>query len=135
MPSVHFVYPPSPLFQRGEDRCQSNISASTATTVRACNDLGAGAAVLRNLGYAVSVKDYQTESLTTADLLNDLNGVDVLFVSTTNATIFDDLKIVRTVKAKFPKLVVILKGAIFFDPEDALVARLDLIAVDYLIGG
>lgn len=135
MPSVHFVYPPSPLFQRGEDRCQSNISASTATTVRACNDLGEGAAVLRNLGYAVSVKDYQTEGLTTADLLNDLDGIDVLFVSTTNATIFDDLKIVRTVKEKFPKLVVILKGAIFFNPEDGLIAQLDLTDVDYLVGG
>ena len=44
---VMLIYPPSALYQRGEDRCQSNIEDSTSTSIRACNDLGYIAAVLK----------------------------------------------------------------------------------------
>lgn len=59
----------------------------------------------------------------------------MLMLSTTNATVFTDLEIVKRLKEIFPALCVVLKGAIFFDPEDGLLAQLDLTDVDYLIGG
>lgn len=37
--NILVFYPHGELFQRGEDRCQSNIKASTSTSMRACNDL------------------------------------------------------------------------------------------------
>lgn len=71
------------------------------------------------------------------DLTADLkkNNSDMLMLSTTNATVFTDLEIVRRVKKLFPEICVVLKGAIFFDPEDGLLAQLDLTDTDYLIGG
>lgn len=134
---IALIYPPSALYQRGEDRCQSNIGSSTATSVRACNDLGVAAAVLKGLGYFVFLKDYQTEGLDIGALLADFEKEkpDLLFMSITNATIFSDLAIAGEIKKKFPDICIILKGAIFFDPEDDLIARLDLTDVDYLIGG
>ena len=137
MPAVSLIYPPGLLFQRGEDRCQSNIDSSTATSMRACNDLGYAAAVLKQKGFDVFLKDYQTEHLSLSDLAADLknNCCDMLMLSTTNATVFTDLEIVKRLKEIFPALCVVLKGAIFFDPEDGLLAQLDLTDVDYLIGG
>ena len=137
MPTVSLIYPPGLLFQRGEDRCQSNIDSSTATSMRACNDLGYAAAALKQKGFEVWLKDYQTERLSLDDLQNDLeqNSGDMLMLSTTNATVFSDLQVVARIKEKFPEISVVLKGAIFFDPEDELLAQLDLINVDYLIGG
>lgn len=134
---IKLIYPPSALFQRGEERCQSNISSSTATSVRACNDLGYVASELRNKGYEIYLKDYQTEGLTLTDLLNDLKAEnpDVLYVSVTNATIFDDIKIVNEAKSQNPDMAVVLKGAIFLNPEAELLSQLDLKNVDYLIGG
>ncbi|MBR1777810.1 MAG: radical SAM protein [Alphaproteobacteria bacterium] len=137
MPVVALIYPPGLLFQRGEDRCQSNIASSTATSMRACNDLGYAAAALKQKGFDVFLKDYQTEGLTFDDLLSDLeqNPPDMLMMSTTNATIFTDLEIVKRLKAAFDKICVVLKGAVFFDPEDGLLNQLDLSLTDYLIGG
>ena len=45
---VFLFYPPGEVFQRGEDRCQMNVKASTANAMRACNDIGYMASVLRN---------------------------------------------------------------------------------------
>lgn len=134
--TIKLIYPPSSLYQRGEDRCQSNIAASTATSIRACNDLGYSASVLRQAGYKTDIKDYQTEGKNEEDLLADLqkNTPDVIFLSTTNTTIFDDLKIVNKIKQRFPQIIFILKGAIFFNAEDNLLQQLDLSSVDYLIG-
>ena len=137
MPSAFLIYPPGLLFQRGEDRCQSNISSSTATSMRACNDLGYAAAGLKRRGFDVFLKDYQTEGLTIDDLMADLkrNTPDFLMMSITNATIFTDLDIVNRIKKAFGDVCVVLKGAIFFDPEEGLLNQLDLSAADYLIGG
>ena len=135
--TVKLIYPPSPLFQRGEDRCQSNIESSTATSIRACNDLGYAASALLKAGHKVFLKDYQTEKLTVENLLSDIENEkpDVLFVSVTNATIFEDINIVNIVKNQYPTICTILKGAIFFNPEDELLEQLDLSNIDYLIGG
>ena len=134
---VKLIYPPSPLFQRGEDRCQANIDSSSASSIRACNDLGYVASILRKNGFDVSIKDYQTELLSIDNVFYDFEKekIDVLFLSVTNATIYSDLKFVNAIKEKFPNIVVVLKGAIFFDIQLDILEQLDLRYVDYLIGG
>ncbi len=137
MPTVALIYPCGALFQRGEDRCQSNIDSSTATAMRACNDLGYAASVLKQKGFHVFLKDYQTERLDFQHLIADLknNSVDLLMISTTNATVFKDLNIVASIKRSFANISVVLKSAMFFDPPADLLTQLDLRNVDYLIGG
>ena len=60
---VLVFYPPSKLYQRGEDRSQGNVEDSSATTMRAPNDLGYASATLRDKNYEVKLKDYQSENL------------------------------------------------------------------------
>ena len=47
MKKIMLIYPPSKLFQRGEDRCQSSIEDSASTSIRACNDLGHISSILK----------------------------------------------------------------------------------------
>ena len=133
---ILLFYPPGPLFQRGEDRCQQNVDDGSAQAMRACNDLGYAAAVLLKKNYKVKLRDYQTEKATEKDLFQDMERFkpDMIMLSITNTTIFDDIKIANRLKETFGCLVV-LKGALFYDPEDAMLALLDLSQIDYMIGG
>jgi radical SAM superfamily enzyme YgiQ (UPF0313 family) len=133
---IMLMYPPGPLYQRGEDRSQGNIEDSTATAMRACNDLGYCAAVLEQENYSVFLMDYQTEGKTIFDLEADLSNYmpKMVLVSVTNSTIFEDIKIANHIKESCGSYIV-LKGAIFFDPKEELLSSLDLSLVDYLIGG
>jgi radical SAM superfamily enzyme YgiQ (UPF0313 family) len=133
---VLLFYPPGALFQRGEDRCQQNIDDGSAQAMRACNDLGYAAAILMRGGYDVKLQDYQTQRDTFDVLLKDMDEFkpDMIMMSITNTTIFDDLKVVNELKKNYNPIVV-LKGALFFDPEQAMLDMLDLSNVDYLIGG
>ncbi|MEN8221159.1 MAG: radical SAM protein [Pseudomonadota bacterium] len=135
--NVFLLYPPGELYQRGEDRSQGNISDSTATSVRAPNDMSYAAATLKKKGYEVYFKDFQTEKLSVEDMVREFSRFkpDVVFVSITNTTIFDDLRLLRKLKEIIPQVMIILKGALFFDPEDSMLAQLDLDHIDYLIGG
>lgn len=133
---VMLFYPPGRFYQRGEDRSQGNVENSTATTMRAPNDLGYAAATLKAKGFEVFLRDYQTSLRTLEELLADFDrfAPDAVFVSITNATIFRDLELVAALKERRPGLMVMLKGAIFFNPEQALLDQLDLSNADYLIG-
>lgn len=133
MKKIMLVYPPSKtIFQRGEERCQSNIDSSTATSLRPCNDLGYCAAVLKNK-YDIYLKDYQAYSC--EDFFYDIQNQkpDVLFVSVTNGSIIEDLKILDIVKEKNPQISIILKGAIFYNPTDEIFKNLNLSSIDYLL--
>ena len=135
--NILVCYPPGEMFQRGEDRCQSNIKSSTSTSMRACNDLGYIAAQLRDK-HNIKLKDYQTENKTFEDLQSDVIKFqpDYIVLSTTNATIFTDIDIINSLK-NITKLSfkTILKGAIFFDAEQELLNQLDLTNIDILVGG
>ena len=95
MEKVLLFYPPGLLFQRGEDRCQQNIDDGSAQAMRACNDLGYAAAILLKNNYDVKLCDYQTEGFTMDDLHRDMAEYkpDLIMMSITNTTIYDDLKI------------------------------------------
>ena len=47
---VLLFYPPGPIYQRGEDRSQGNVSDSAATVMRAPNDMGYASAILKEMG-------------------------------------------------------------------------------------
>lgn len=134
---IGLIYPPGKLYQRGEERSQGNIDDSSATSMRACNDLGYAAAVLLKQNYQVFLRDYQTEKCTLNDLLRDFKKekLDFLCISTTNATVFTDIEIVDKIKKYFPDIKVILKGAIFYNPEMKMLDLLNLRNIDFLIGG
>ena len=133
---VMLIYPPGKLYQRSEDRAQCNIEESAVTTVRACNDLGYAAAVLRNGGYSVFLRDYQTEGASDGDVLSDIKSFkpDLVFMSITNATVIDDIDFIRRMKKLYP-FKAALKGAIFYDTKPELLKELDLSEIEYLIGG
>ena len=138
MSVVLICYPPGEVFQRGEDRCQSNIKASTSTSMRACNDLGYMAAVLDKHCHLTVLRDYQTEDKSIDNMVFDFMKYkpDYLVMSTTNATVFDDIKVVNELKRVIPfDFKTVLKGAIFYDAPEALLEQLDLKNIDVLVGG
>ena len=135
MNKVMLLYPPGKLLQRSEDRAQCNISGSAAGSVHACNDLGYSAAVLRNKGYEVFLKDYQTAGLSFADAAADIRAFrpDMLVLSTTNTSVKDDLAFLHEVR-QFCAAVFVMKGAVFFDITPAHLQQLDLADISVLIG-
>ncbi len=137
MKNVMLIYPPGIMYQRGEDRCQINIEASAANSLRACNDLGYAAAILRKGGYNVFLKDYMAEKADFEILKTDIERekADAIFISITNGSIFEDIKITEKIKNIFPNVKIILKGALFFNPEESLFKELNLNFTDVLIGG
>lgn len=136
MKKVMLIYPPGKMYQRGEDRCQGNISDSTATSMRACNDLGYSAAVLLQKGYEIFLMDYQSEKKSCHDVIKDLESYnpDLIMISITNATIFNDIDFANRLK-EISKAIIVLKGAIFYDPPQEMLNLLDFSQIDYLIGG
>lgn len=136
MKRVLLFYPPGPLFQRGEDRCQQNVDDGSAQAMRACNDLGYAAAILVRRGYDIKLRDYQTQKDTMEDLYADMEEYkpDMIMISATNTTIYDDIKLAAELKEKYHPIT-ILKGAIFYAPEQAMLDLLDLTSIDYMIGG
>lgn len=136
MKKIMLIYPPGSLYQRGEDRCQINVEASISNAMRSCNDLGIVASILRQ-DYKIFLKDYQTEKLSIEILEKDFRheNPDIVFISITNGSIFEDLKIAEFLKSIKKEVIIILKGALFFNPEKDLFNELNLNTADYLIGG
>ncbi len=131
------IYPPGEIYQRGEDRCQINVEASVANSLRACNDLGYISSSLRKDGYEVFLKDYPAENLKLPDFLQDVKSQnpDVIFISTTNGSIFDDIKTANLIKQLNKDIIIILKGAVFFNIKEEILNSINLSDIDYLIGG
>lgn len=136
MKKIMLIYPPVGAYQRGEDRCQINVDASVSNSLRACNDLGSIASILKDK-YEVFLKDYPAEKLNFESFKSDFLSFnpDIIFISITNGSIFEDLSVVARIKELKKDIRVILKGALFFNPEQDLFDELDLSNVDYLIGG
>ncbi|MCL2402963.1 MAG: hypothetical protein FWC86_01820 [Coriobacteriia bacterium] len=144
---VLLMYPPGPLYQRGEDRCKSNIEASSASSARSCNDLGYAAAVLRKAGYEPRIRDYQTAAYDQARSLSDIYNYqpDLIMISVVDASIVDDLAFIQKIKdrlqdsssvdghappkdAVYKAPVIVLKGALFFNAPDSLFEQFDFSA-------
>ena len=126
---VLLFYPPGEIFQRGEDRCQQKVDGSSAEAMRACNDLGYAAAVLLKKGYEIKLRDYQTELCTMDELYKDVDAFkpDLLMLSTTNTSIYEDIKVMNELKDRCGA-VTVLKGAIFYAPEQEMLDLADSLA-------
>lgn len=122
MMNVWFLNPPGPLYQRGEDRSQGNVSGSSATSLRAPNDLGMMAAVARQLGCRVSIRDYPAECKTWSDYASDLvvDCPDAIVMSVTTATILQDMRAFELAKAHRAAVRTVAKGALFQSIEVAV---------------
>lgn len=133
---VLLFYPPGLIYQRGEDRCQQAVEGSSAEAMRACNDLGYAAAVLLKKGYEIKLRDYQTERCSIEEMNKEVDDFkpDLLMLSTTNTSIYEDIKIMNALKERCGA-VTVLKGAIFYAPEQEMLDLLDLSRIDYMIGG
>ena len=109
---VMAIYPPGRNYQRGEDRSQGNLDNSVSTSMRAANDLGYISAISEELGHASFIKDYQSEKLSFEKLKQDFLNFDpdLLVLSITNSTIFEDLDVVEKIKKLGKKAKIALKG-------------------------
>lgn len=137
MKKIMLIYPPVGNYQRGEDRCQIDVKASVANSFRACNDLGYVASILKNKEFEILLKDYPAENLSYLDFEFDFNmfSPDIVFISTTNGSLYSDIEFIKQIKRLKRDIVIILKGAVFFNADESLFRQLDLTFVDYLIGG
>jgi len=130
------------VYQRGEDRCQSNVEASSASSTRSCNDLGYAAAILREHGYEPVIRDYQTEKYDQTRALQEIVDYqpELVMISVTYGSVYKDLVFAQTLRERCTEagnnnMAIVLKGAIFFDPPEAILKGLDASVADYLIGG
>ena len=130
------IYPPGEKYQRGEDRCQLVIEKSSVNAMRACNDLGYASSILKN-DFITFLKDYPSEKLTLNNFIMDIKNFepDVIFISTTNASIYEDIEIAKKIKNIKENILIILKGAIFFNCSKELFEEIDFSPIDYMIGG
>lgn len=137
MHKIMLLYPPGEVYQRGEDRCQMNISAAVANSLRACNDLGYISAILKKENYSIFLKDYAGEKLSFENFKNDFKkeDPDVVFISTTTGSIYNDIAFINKIKSLKNDVVIILKSALFFNPSADFLNELNLQNVDYTIGG
>ncbi len=134
---VFLFYPPGPQYQRGEDRSQGNVDNSTATSMRAPNDMAYVSSQLEKENIQNIFTDYSSEKKTLKTLIKDFEeySPDAVITSTTTSTIKDDLKIINLMKEVKKDCKFIMKGSIFFKAPLFLLDSLDLKNVDYLIGG
>ena len=58
----------------------------------------------------------------------------LIFISITNATIYDDLDFIKWIKS-FHDCLFVIKGAIFYNPKKSLLDTLDLHNVAAMVGG
>jgi anaerobic magnesium-protoporphyrin IX monomethyl ester cyclase len=130
-------YPPGDLYQRGEDRSQGNVSNSSATSMRAPNDMGYVSAQLKRRNIEIFFKDYPSEKKSYEDLESDYVDFlpDIVCISTTTSTVEKDLQIINRLKEKNNKPLFVIKGSLFFSAPIDLLKSLDLKNINYLIGG
>ncbi len=131
------INPPGRLFQRGEDRSQGNIEDSSATSLRAPNDLAYMAAVLRETGVRPAILDYPAEKKSWRDFENDFRAMlpDLLIVSMTNATVFEDLQACAVAKRIRPETLTVAKGALFLTSKIDLYQQPLFHPLDYALTG
>ena len=137
MKKIMLIYPPGEIYQRGEDRCQINVNASVANSIRPCNDLGYVSSILKKEGYYIFLKDYSVHNSKFIDLETDIKreNPDIVFISITNGSILNDIKTAKKIREIKKDVIIIFKGALFFNAEPDLLKELDLSDIDYLIGG
>ncbi len=109
-------YPPTGLYQRGEERCQADIEGSATQAPHAPNDLGYLAAQLQQCGVKSLLRDYPVEKMEEEHVLNDIQSScpELIIISTTSTTLMEDAEFLEKVKNLLPGIIAIAKGSCFF---------------------
>jgi len=137
MPRAFLFHPPGLRVQRSEDRCQGDVDELAAASLRACNDLGYLAAVLRRDGFTPTVRDYPSEGGTWEAFEEDVRRLapDVAIMGVTALTLLDDLRAYRIAKAVRPEMLTIAKGACLSACKVEALPAADLQVLDVGITG
>lgn len=134
---IWFFNPPGALFQRGEDRCQANVEASSAVSLRAPNDLAYMASVMRAAGIRCAITDFPAEDGTWDDFEKQFSALnpDLVVMSITNATLRDDMEAFRRIKKNNPSVITVAKGAWFWAGDLRGLSEPVFEAMDYALVG
>ncbi len=111
---VLLAIPPTGLYIR-EDRCQTPIDKMKTIAPRPPIDMLYIAAILRRSGVYCEVRDYPVEELTEEDLIQDMHTLqpDWVIMSITTPGLKEDLRLISSLKKRFPRTLFIIKGAHF----------------------
>ncbi len=113
MKKAILIIPPSGRFIR-DDRCQVPVKG-LSSEMRTPLDLAYMAAMFEEEGYECVIRDYSAENSNWDDLRSDLENVNynILVISVTTPTIYDDLKACDLAKEVSPEVLIVAKGAHF----------------------
>lgn len=117
---IFIMNPPSELYRR-DDRCQSKVEDQTVRVVFPPIELAVLAAIARNEGAEVCLRDYPTISATVEDYTKDLLQFrpDIVLLNTTVHTIEKDMEAFRIAREHFPQCQTVVKGeAVAVQPEN-----------------
>jgi radical SAM superfamily enzyme YgiQ (UPF0313 family) len=108
---ILLLNPPSGLYRR-DDRCQSRVEDQTVNIIFPPMDLASLAAVARSASADARIEDYPATRKSWNDLETSLktHAPDYLLLSTTTATIADDLLAAQTAKKFNPYCLTMAKG-------------------------
>lgn len=131
---VFLMNPPSELYRR-DDRCQSRVDDQTVRVVFPPIELGILAAIAREEGAEVVLKDYPTVRATAETYIADLQAFrpDLILLNTTAHTIREDLAAFSVAREFLPEVRTVVKGeAVAVQAEEVLRNHLEL---DMVIDG
>ena len=115
------IYPPTGLYDRS-DRCQSFLESETGELVSPPMDLLYMASVMEKCGYRCAIRDYPMEKGSWEAVRRDVekDRPSLLVVSTTMATIKEDLKVCGMAKSASGDCVTVAKGGYVGDNSESM---------------
>src|SRR5688572_26552710 len=119
---VFLMNPPSGLYRR-DDRCQSKVEDQSVRVVFPPIELGILAAIARQEGAEVILKDYPTVGATAETYIADLKAFapDLVLLNTTTHTIIEDMAAFSIAREFFPGIRTVTKGeAVAVRADDVL---------------
>lgn len=108
---IFIMNPPSELYRR-DDRCQSKVDDQTVRVVFPPIELGVLAAIAREMGAEVILKDYPTVHADAETYIADIRDFkpDFVLLNTTAHTIKEDLAAFSIAREFFPGVRTVVKG-------------------------
>jgi anaerobic magnesium-protoporphyrin IX monomethyl ester cyclase len=119
---VFLMNPPSELYRR-DDRCQSKVEDQTVRVVFPPIELGVLAAIARESGADVTLKDYPTVNAGAEEYTSDLRAFqpDLILLNTTAHTVREDMAAFAIARNLLPNVRTVVKGeAVAVRAEDTL---------------
>ena len=131
------IYPPVGFFQRGEERCQADVSAGSAINIREPVDLALIASKLEQLDIESVIRDYPSENKNWKHYKKDLIELnpDIVLISVTDATVTEDLHALKIAKSYNQNILTLAKGSVFSSYNKEVIEVIDFTILDVAICG